>query len=149
MAPFIYQRFKELLAKADIDLDTADIRVALVGSATTADTEKNANLFSDFTTLDEYSASGYTAGGHDLANQQVVRSDGSNIVYFDADDLVFTSLGSSTNGADAILLHVHNATLANRVPLGYQDSGGFPFNGSGTNVTIQWHAEGIFRFPTS
>lgn len=143
MAAFVYQRGKELLATAALNLGSADLRVALVMTNTTADTQKTANTFGDFTTLDECDGANYARV--DLAGVTVVRDDGNLIVYLDANDAVFTNLGAGTRQNQAALLHVHNATPGLEVPVGFQDQGGFPFDGTGANNTIQWAALGILQ----
>lgn len=143
MAAFVYQRAKELLGTGALNLATADLRVALVMTNTTVHTEKTANTFAGFTTKDECNGSGYARV--DLAGVTGVRDDGNLIWYVDASDAVFTTLGAGTRQNKAALLHVHNATPGLEIPIGYQDQGGFPFDGTGANNTIQWAALGILQ----
>lgn len=143
MSSFVYQRAKELLGTGALNLSTADLRVALVMTNTTVDTEKTANTFAGFTTKDECDGSGYARA--DLASVTGVRDDGNLIWYVDAADALFTALGAGTRSNQAALLHVHNATPGNEIPVAYIDQGGFPFNGTGANNTIQWAALGILQ----
>jgi hypothetical protein len=143
MASFVYQRAKELLATAALNLSTADLRVALVMTNTTTDTEKAANTFAGFTTLDECNGANYARV--DLAGVTTVRDDGNLIVYLDANDAVFTNLGAGTRQNQAALLHVHNASAGSEIPVAFIDQGGFPFDGTGANNTIQWAALGILQ----
>lgn len=140
---FVYQRAKELLATAALNLSTADLRVALVMTNTTTDTEKDKNTFAGFTTLDECNGANYAR--NDLGGVTTVRDDGNLIVYCDANDAVFTNLGAGTRQNQAALLHVHNASAGSEIPVAFIDSGGFPFDGTGANNTIQWAALGILQ----
>lgn len=140
---FVYQRAKELIATAGLNLSTADLRVALVMTNTTTDTEKDKNTFAGFTTLDECNGANYAR--NDLASVTGVRDDGNLIWYVDAADAVFTNLGAGTRQNQAALLHVHNATPGNEIPVAFIDTGGFPFDGTGANNTIQWAALGILQ----
>lgn len=143
MASFVYQRAKELLATAALNLSSADLRVALCMTNTTADTEKAANTFGGFTTLDECNGANYARS--DLAGVGVTRDDGNLIVYLDANDAVYTNLGAGTRQNQGALLHVHHATPGSEIPVAWIDSGGFPFDGTGATNTIQWAALGILQ----
>jgi len=143
MSSFVYQRAKELIATAGLNLSTADLRVALVMTNTTTDTQKAANTFAGFTTLDECDGANYARV--DLAGVTGVRDDGNLIWYVDATDAVFTNLGAGTRQNQAALLHVHNATPGLEIPVAFFDTGGFPFDGTGANNTIQWAALGILQ----
>jgi hypothetical protein len=140
---FVYQRAKELIATAALNLATADLRTALVMTNTTTNTQKTANTFAGFTTLDECNGANYAR--NDLVGVTGVRDDTNLIWYVDANDAVFTALGAGTRQNKAALLHVHNATPGNEIPVAYIDQGGFPFDGTGANNTIQWAALGILQ----
>jgi hypothetical protein len=143
MASFVYQRFKERIAEAAVNFASADFRVLLAMTNTTADTEKNANAISGFTTLDECNGSGYARV--DLAGVARVRDDGNAIVYLDASDAVFTSLGPGTRQNQGAVLFIFVTADSDHIPAAWIDSGGFPFDGTGSNNTIQWNALGIVQ----
>lgn len=146
MANFAYTPFKGRLQTADVDFPEGqdDIRIALVMTNTTIDTEQDASVLSDFTTLDEYDGANYVRKA--LATQAVNVDLVNNRAEFDADDIVWTALGVGTRQAQAMLLYRHvDGTAANDQAIGYIDTGGFPFNGNGGNVTVAWNAEGILQ----
>lgn len=140
---FVYQRFKEETASAGIDYGAADFRVALVMTNTTADTERTRDTISGFTTLDECDGANYARV--DLAGVTLTRDDGNLIVYLDANDAVFTNLGAGTRQNAAALLYLHVTNDTDSIPAAYIDTGGFPFDGTGANNTIQWNALGIVQ----
>lgn len=143
MANFAYQNFKHRLAQALVNMGTADFRTALLMTNTTADTEKNADNPADFTTLDECNGANYARV--DLAGVSLTRDDGNAIVYMDANDAVFTNLGAGTRQNQGALLFIFVTNDTDHVNVAWIDTGGFPFDGTGSNNTIQWNALGIVQ----
>lgn len=140
---FVYTPAKKLLANGGLDLDTNDMRVLLVMTNTTADTEQDAAFIGDFTTLDEYNGAAYAR--KTLTGEVVNEDDPNNRAEFDADDVTWASLGAGTRQAAGALLFKFVTNDADSVPVAYIDSGGFPINGNGANFTITWNAEGILQ----
>lgn len=138
---FAYNEFKRALARGEIDLQSDDIRAMLVMSNTTADTEDDANTISDFSTLDECDGANYARQA--LANEAVNEDAANDRAEFDADNVVFSSLGAGTRQNVGLVVYKHVTNDADSVPLFYIDTGGFPFDASGSDVTIQWNTEGI------
>jgi hypothetical protein len=70
MASAIYPKFKEALLKGDIDLDTADLRIALVSSGYTFNTahEFHDDLTNILATSASFNASSLTDGTLDFAD---------------------------------------------------------------------------------
>lgn len=130
----------EKLWKKEINLEGDDIRVMLVMSNTTADTEKNIATLSAFTTLDEYNGTGYARQA--LANEDVQIDVSNERIEFHSDNPVFATLGAGTRQAVGMIIYLHVTDDTDSVPIFYVDTGGFPFDGSGSNVTIQKNAEG-------
>lgn len=143
MAIFVYNEAKRALAEGEIDFVNDDIRVLMVMTNTTADTEDDANTISGFTTLDECDGANYARKA--LANQAVNEDAPNNRAEFDADDVVWTALGAGTRNNQAAVVYKHVTNDTDSVPIAYFDGGGFPFNGNGGNVTLQWNAEGIVQ----
>lgn len=140
---FCYQKGKQQLASAALNLSSADLRVILAMTNTTADTEKDKNFISSFTTLDECNGANYARA--DLAGVTLVRDDPNLIVYVDATDATFTNLGAGTRQNQGAILYVHVTNDADSYPFAWIDSGGFPFDGTGANNTIQWNALGMVQ----
>jgi len=145
MANFVYTKAKHLLLAGDIDFDEAgdDIRVLLVMSNTTADTEEDVDNIDAFTTLDEYDGANYVRKA--LANQVTAEDEANDRGEFDADNVTWTALGVGTRQCQALLVYHHVTNDADSPPIAFIDQGGFPFDGNGGDVTVQWNAEGIIQ----
>ena len=141
MASFIYTRAKAKFLSADIDLNADDIRILLVDSSTTADTEEDTEFVSGFSTLGELSGTGYVRKA--LANEAVNADTANNRGEFAADPVTWTGIDAGTAEAVIIIKHVTNDT--DSIPIAYIDSGGFPFVTNSGDLTITWNAEGIIQ----
>jgi hypothetical protein len=144
MANFIYNEAKRAFAEGEIDLGADDIRVLLVMSNTTADTEDDKNTIDGFTTLDEYDGANYARKA--LANEVVNEDAANDRAEFDADDVTWSALGAGTRQCQAAIVYKHVNDDSDSVPIAFIDTGGFPFDGNGGDVTFQWNAEGIVQF---
>lgn len=141
---FWYTPAKERLARGELIWQTHDIRVLLVMSNTTADTDQDAGTLSAITTLDECDGSGYARVA--LAGEAVVRDDANNRAELDCNDFVFPTLGAGTrSNVGLVVFRFVDGTAANDQPIAYIDSGGFPFNGNGQNVNGNVNAEGLLQ----
>lgn len=140
---FVFTKALTAIASGDVHFDTDDIRVALVMTNTTADTEEDTQFMSGFGTLDEMDGANYVRKALTEAVNEDLTNDRAE---FDAPDVTWTALGAGTRSvAGAIVLkHVTNDT--DSIPLLYIDSGGFPKAASGGDVSIQWNSEGILQF---
>ncbi len=146
MADFGYTRGKRNIALGDIHFDTDDMRVIIVMTNTTADTEKDKATLNDFTTLDEFDGSNYSTGaGTQLASQAVNEDTANDRAEFDADNVTFSSIGAGTRNIQGLILFWWAGTFAASVPVAWIDSGGFPFTANGGDLTISWNAEGILQ----
>jgi hypothetical protein len=143
MANFTYDNAKLLFMTAGLNLATEDVRVALVSTNTTANSQPGATTMAGFTTLDEYVGSGYTAGGASIIGEAVSLDGTNHRAIFDGNDLTFTALGVGTRPCQAAVVYCWRGSFGASVPLYYVDTGGWPFSGNGSNVTIQWNAAGI------
>lgn len=142
---FVYTPAKTAIMKGEIDFQEAgdDIRVALVMSNTTADTEEDAALMNTFADLDEYDGASYAR--QSLGTQAVNEDLPNDRSEFDAVDSVFSSLGVGARQAVGLVVYKHVTNDADSIPIAFIDTGGFPFDGNGGDVTIQWNAEGILQ----
>ncbi len=145
MANFVYTHAKHLFLTGALNLSSADVRVALVMTNTTADTEKDVSTISAFTTLDEYDGANYTSGGAALAGESVAQDDANDRSEFDATDLTFSALGVGARQCQGAIVYAFVTNFGASIPIAWIDTGGFPFTGNGSNVTIQWNAEGIVQ----
>lgn len=143
---FSYTYAKAKLLSGDIDLDADDIRILMVMSNTTCDTEKDKQFISGangFTTLDECDGANYVRKA--LAGAAVAADEANDRGEFDATDAAWTALGVGTRQNVAIVLYKHVTGDEDSIPIAYIDSGGFPFDGNGGDVTVKWNAEGILQ----
>jgi hypothetical protein len=148
MASFVYNEFKRGLASGEFDLHSAgdDIRIILVRGSTTCDTEYDVTNMTDFTTPDYYTGANHdSTGGHPLDGEAVTTVTGvSGYGKFDATDETLTSLGTDATGdCVAIILFKWVTNLAGSFPIAYIDVN--DFNGSGGDVIIEWHTDGILK----
>ncbi len=145
MANFIYNEAKRALAEGELDFGSggSDLRVLLVMTNTTANTEVNVNTISAFTTLDEMDGSGYARVA--LTGETVNEDAGNNRAEFDATDATFASLGAGTRQVKAAILYKHVGADSSNIPIAYIDTAGFPFSANGGNITLTWNSEGIVQ----
>ena len=144
MASFAYTVAKKKIIDGDIHFDTDDIRVALVMTNTTADTEKDVATFAAMSTLDEMDGANYVR--KELADEATAQDDANDRAEFDADDVVFSALGNGTRQiAGAIVYFYAGAGDANAIPIAYIDDAPLPLDPGGADFTLQWSAEGIVQ----
>lgn len=143
MANFVYNEAKNQILTGGIDFASDDIRVLLVMSNTTAGAEDDKDTISGFTTLDEYDGANYSRQA--LANEAVNEKAANDRAEFDGDDVTFSSLGAGTRQCQAAIVYKHVTNDSDSIPIAYIDTGGFPFDGNGGDVTIQWNADGIVQ----
>jgi hypothetical protein len=148
MADFVYNEAKRAIAEGEIDFGSggSDLRVLLVMTNTTADTEDDKNTFAGFTTLDEFDGANYTTGGLALQSEAVNEDAANNRAEFDAADITFSGIGAGTRNIQAAILYKWTTNVNSSMPIAYIDSGGFPIAANGGDLTMQWNAEGILNF---
>lgn len=143
MASLVYTYAKQKIANGTIDLDTHDIRVALVGTSTTCDTEEDVALMNGFTTLDECDATDYARVA--LANEAVNVDTANDRGEFDADDAAFGAIGNGTNFTiQGAVIYKHVTDDTDSLPIAYIEFASTLTTNGGT-VTINWNAEGIIQ----
>lgn len=83
-----------------------DLRVALLSSNTTADTENDGIVYvDDITTLDEFDGANYTRKS--LASEAVSKDDSNDRAALDAEDITWTALGAGTRNVVGVLVYKH------------------------------------------
>lgn len=145
MASVVYNEFKRASAAGEIDLDTGgnDIRVALLMTNTTADTENDAKVYvGDFTTLDECDGANYVRKA--LANEAVNKDDTNDRAEFDADDVTWTALGNGTRAIQGALIYKHVTNDTDSPIIAFVEFSATQ-NPGGSDFTVSWNAEGILQ----
>ena len=147
MADFAYTYGLLKIGLGDVHWDTDDIRLILVMTNTTADTERDKTFIDQFTTLDEFDGGGShppAFGSREaLANQAMAVDEANDRAEFDADDHTVSSIPAGTRAIQGIIVYLHVTNDAASVPLLWIDTGGFPFTANGGNLVLSWNAEGI------
>ena len=154
MVDVVYTDMKRALMAGDADWDEGqdDVRVMLVMTNTTADTEQDAIDIGELATLDEFDGSGYTGGPGGsgrlaLANQANVADNANNRGEFDADDLTWSALGAGARDIEGLVV-IKNTSGSNdqlNLLIAHTSAGGFPITANGGDLTVQWNAEGIIQ----
>ena len=145
MASIIYNEAKAAFPSGAIDWDTDDIRVALLMTNTTADTENDTiHDLADFTTLDECDATGYTRKA--LTTEAVNIDDVNDRAELDAADVSFTGLsGNATRNIQGALVFKYvDGTAANDLAIAFIDFAA-DIPSTATQIDIPWNAEGIIQ----
>jgi len=138
MADIVYNNFKKNIMNGNIDLDTDDIKVALVTSSYTPNQDTHED-FADIT--GESTGTGYTAGGETIANTTVTTDTGDDEGVFNGDDVTWASSTVTARGA---VIYKDSGTPATSWLIGYLDFTTDQSSSSG-DFTIQWSAEGILN----
>lgn len=130
MASLLYPKGKEGLIDGSIDMDTDDIRIALIDLA-----DYTYNAAHD--NLDDVPAGARVATSGALTSKTVTNGT------FDAADVTLTSV--TGDQSEAIIGYKHTGTESTSRLIWIQDSGtGLPITPNGGNITVAWNASGIF-----
>ncbi len=138
---FAYTPAKYGIARGTLVWHSSDIRVLLVMANTTADTDQDAATISAFGTLDEYDGASYVRKA--VTGEATNEDDPNNRAEMDADDITWSTLGVGTRQAVGMVVYKFVTNDADSIPILFIDSGGFPFDGNGSNVAVAWNGEGI------
>lgn len=145
MASNIFNSALDRLWSGGIDLDNDDIRVRLLMTNTTADTEKDGiNNISDLTTQDKADSTGYADVA--LTSEAVNTDDANDRAEFDAADVSFTGLGGdATRDYQGILVYKYvDGTDANDIPICFIDFA-VDIPKEATQVDVPFDAQGIMQ----
>ena len=142
---FIYTPAKQALMTGQLSFGVDDMRVMLVMTNTTADTDQDAATISAITTLDEFNGSGYISPGLALSGETVQQQDVNDRSIFTASNLTFSTLGAGTRQIQGAVLFKFISGTATSMPVAFIDSGGFPITANGGDIAIQWNAAGIIQ----
>jgi len=138
MADIIYNRFTANIANKLINLDTDDIRCALVLSSYTPD--KDHNTWSQVSAYEVLNGNGYFTNGSQLLNTTVTQDDTNDLSVFSADDVTWAN---STITARYTVLY--DNTLPGKDLIACFDFGLDKMSGNG-DFKIQWNPIGVFTF---
>ncbi len=122
----------------------ADIRVALLMTNTTADTDKDAiNFVSNIGTLDECNASGYARVA--IVGEASNVDDTNDLAAFDGNDVSFTGLGGNASRAiQGALIFKFVTNDADSIPIAFVDFD-VDISATATQIDVPWNAAGIIK----
>jgi hypothetical protein len=149
MAQLLYQGLYDDMVAGNFT-SSADLRIMLVMTNTTCDTEADAQNLSDFTTIDECDGVGYAQ--RDLASVAVAYDAANDRLGVDAADADMTgdtdSIAVSTRDVSGYVVYRYvDGTDANDVPWGYIDVG--PYTLSGGDFTITFPTAGVLYWASA
>jgi hypothetical protein len=128
----------------NIDWLSDTIKVMLCTSTYTPD--QDTHVFKSSVTNEVASGGGYTTGGATLGSKTLDYTSGTNVIKFDAADVVWSS--STITARYAVIYDDTPATDATKPLLGFVDFGADASTSNGA-FTITWDATGIFKFTVS
>ncbi len=129
MANALYPLYKQLALGAGLNLDSLNIKVALIDTGTyTYDAAHN--MHDDL--------SGIVATSGNLAATTIA------LGVFDADNITFTAVTGAT--IEALVIYRDSGVSGTSELIAYIDTGvtGLPVTPNGGDITITWNASGIF-----
>jgi hypothetical protein len=132
LANAIYPLYKQALLDADanVDLDDGTTKVALIDTG--AYTYSAAHDFYD-------DLAGVVGTDQTIANTTVAAG------LFDGDNVTFTAVTGNT--VEALVIYIDTGVAGTSRLVAYIDTGvtGLPVTPNGGDITITWHATGIFQ----
>jgi hypothetical protein len=161
MANRVYNNAARAFGAGEIDWDADSVYILLCGTGSTCGDASDADVatVSAFTTLEEYVGTNYLATARKEVTAKVVTNTtgaGGKARLDSTADITYSSLGADAGG-NCIGLVVYTGTAssaqdATNVPICFIDqpsgAGGFPFNGNGGDIVIQWGSDGILTIDT-
>jgi hypothetical protein len=144
MASIVLNEFKRASVAGEIDLNADDIRVRLVMSNTTCDTENDGVVtLANYTAIDPCDGANYVDKA--LAGEAVNKDDVNDRAEFDATDVTWTALGVGTRTTVGVLVYKYvGGSNATDLGIAFIEFAS-PVTHDGTDFTIQWNAEGILQ----
>lgn len=147
----IYNTALEKIFKGDFDIDTLDIRAALIMDDATNDpaTEIDAATLSAFwsgsgVATVRMDGAGYPAGDIDLTGLADTRDDANDLVKLSCDNATISSLSAGTYDVMGILVYAFVTNDADSWPIAW-----LPYSSNqvpdGNDFPVNFHANGFFR----
>jgi hypothetical protein len=134
MANAIYPKFKQALldGSANIDVNDGTVKVALIDTA-----DEAYNAADEF--LSDVTGAGIVGTAQTIANTTVTTG------LFDGDNVTFTAV--TGDPCEALLIYIDTGVAGTSRLVAFIDTGvtGLPVTPNGGDITITWHASGIFQ----
>lgn len=142
MVNSFFNHFKHQVGLAAVNFSTVDWRVLLTMSNYDYATEKDDSFLSTMT-LDECDGANYARQA--LASEAWTKDATNNRSELTADPVVFSALGAGTRQNESAVLYIHAGADSANIPALDMNEGGFPFDGTGSDNTITFDAEGVIQ----
>lgn len=141
MASFVYTPSLSRMGRGGFDWVGQDIRVALVMSNTTADTDQDLENIGDIGTLDEMDGANYARAT--AANEADAEDAANNRLELSFDPITWTALGNGTRAVVGAIVYQHVTNDADALLIAYIDLG--TINPGGADFTITNNAQGLIQ----
>lgn len=135
-----YGNLAKAMINKEVDWDTDDVRVMLVGSSYTPNQDTHDYL--DDVQAYEVTGTGYTAGGAALTGKTVTYDAANNVLVLDAADVTWAN--STITARYAVVYDNTGGSAAAKPLIGFVDLVSDQASNNG-NFTIEWDASGILR----
>lgn len=143
MASFVYTKFKEMAGQGLIDLSSDTLKIILVGSTTTADTEEDTQYIGDFSTLGELANSG-NYSRKTLGSVTFAADNSNNRAELHCSNVAWTALTGTPAQPVGAILCKHVTNDADSVAIAWIDGSAWPITNGG-DYTIVIDAEGLLQ----
>lgn len=145
MANQFFDHGKHTLGLGDLEFDTADWRCLLVMTGYSFATDRAVTSLSGSTTIlaNEYDGANYARQA--LANEAWTKDATNHRSELTCDPIVFSSLGPGSAQCVAAIIFVFITNDSDSYPFLDINDGGFPFDGTGSDNTINPDAEGLIQ----
>lgn len=141
MASFVYTPAKKSLLDSDTLL--TDVRLLLVMTNTTADTDQDVKNIDDIGTLDECDGANYVRKA--VGSEATSQDDPNNRAEFTFAAVTWTALGNGTRQLDGIVMYQHVVDDTDALLIAFIDPTGWPLNPGGADLTVTPNAEGVLQ----
>lgn len=141
MASFVYTPSLARMGRGGFDWVGQDIRVMLVMSNTTADTDQDLENPADIGTLDEMDGANYARKA--AANEADSVDDPNNRLELSFDPITWTALGNGTRAVVGAVIFQFVTNDADSLLIAFVDLG--TINPGGADFTVTCNAQGIIQ----
>jgi hypothetical protein len=129
------------LAAFNKEIDIIDDNIACTLHTATYTPDQDIHDYVNDLTGEVTATGGYTTGGQNLANDTITYTAATNVVMYDADDVVWP--GSTITARTAVISDRTPGTAATQPLIAYQQSD-VDIISSGGEFRVAWNASGIF-----
>lgn len=137
----IYNSFLKALGDGNVSFANDTIRVMAVAETYTFDMDHRTLADVDPAT---HEVTGTNYARIDIAGKTSTQDDLNDLAKFDGESISWTAIDTNEK-IKGLVVYRHVSDDTDGIPLLFVDSGGFPINTNGADLTIDWNTAGIFR----